>query len=228
MRELEVLWGQPKFTKLVCPLCPSFLAQGLCPTWTHLPIFSAHLVPKLPLNLYICSTHLSFWLTEVTLMWCHSSPVCALYKAITEGPAPSRVGLLTTPPEWFFGGQADSLGNRTEAKEDLWMTLRFPGPFADSPPTAVVFPSARSQVVLWRQRTCGLGLTCPGTLQATPREIGTRKWRFRRQIIDTGPLGLRKKRTRRRTEFLQLCIWRSCNTETSKGDRMSHLSKESH
>lgn len=58
MREMEVLWGQPKFTMLVCPLCPSFLAQGPCPTWTHLPILSTHLVPELPLDLYILSTHL--------------------------------------------------------------------------------------------------------------------------------------------------------------------------
>lgn len=121
-------WGKWRFCE-VSPSSQSLFVHFAPHSWPRDRVLLGLTSPSSQLTLFLSylltctySLHTSFWLTEGTLMCCHSSPVCAPYKAITKGPAPSRVRLLTSPHEWLFGEQVDSLGNSTEAKEHLWVT----------------------------------------------------------------------------------------------------------
>ena len=120
-------------------------------------------------------------------------------------PAP-HTQLLTNPHGWFSSEAVDNAGKNRGAKKHLWIISASPGPSADKPQAAGFSSFLGFSQICEKGSPVGLDGWPRYTAGDAPGRQACRKWKFHRQIISPGPLGLRKKKAGRRTEFLQPCI----------------------
>lgn len=195
------------------PLCPSYLVRyhlllRLASPYPQ-PYPAAHLIPELPLHFYILYRHLFLFDLQCSIVkwflsfnsrdiyqWCLNSPIVHYSRPSQKAQhvVQSGVWLLTSPQKGFFSKKVE----RIQKLKTSVNNLCFVQSMCWRPSSCWGFPVCGFTNWFVKREDLSAWVDLPRYMaNNTPGRLAFRKWRFHRQIISPGPLGLRKKKGRK-------------------------------